>query len=82
MPNLDHENLISLGNEQNQQEGQNRRKPKITIGEENLQKLLNGTRTCKNSKKMKLPLHYKEGDFNQIDENFDGTLTDKHKRKA
>ena len=50
VPNIDNENLMTFSNGPGK-----KTKNKVTIGEENLNKLMNQTRSTKNSKKLKLP---------------------------
>ena len=50
VPNIDNENLMTLSNGAGFKKNK-----KITIGEENLKKLMNQTRTTRNSRKIKLP---------------------------
>lgn len=66
VPNMDNENLISF----NQVANLKKNNKKITIGEENLKKLLKETYTCRTSKKFRLNNNWKEdGLLDKIDEN-------------
>jgi hypothetical protein len=78
-PNLDNENLITFNNIDIS--NQYKKTKKLTIGEENLKKLMNGTRTCRNSKKFMLPLKNKDL-LTEIDENTyaEGSVSDKNSK--
>lgn len=65
VPNLDNENLVSISNRPDSYH----KSKKVTIGEENLNKLIKGTLTCRNSRKIKHPNNRHDYLLTKIDEN-------------